>query len=164
MDKTDQIKSVLMVCMGNICRSPTAEAVFRQHAKQKGLRLHIDSAGTIGYHVGNKPDPRSMKAAEARGYNFADIRSRRVVIEDFHQFDLILPMDQANYDDLIAMCPSPELAHKVILMLDFSQQEKIREVPDPYYGGQRGFELVLDLIEDASQCLVEHIYQRQTKG
>lgn len=161
MSESAAIKSVLMVCMGNICRSPTAEAVFRHHAKQQGLRIHIDSAGTIGYHVGNRPDPRSMQAGEARGYHFTDIRSRRVVVDDFHQFDLILPMDQSNYDDLLAMCPSPELRSKVKLMLEFSSQSKLNEVPDPYYGGQRGFEMVLDLIEDASAGLVKHIQLSQ---
>ncbi|MBD1389685.1 low molecular weight phosphotyrosine protein phosphatase [Neiella sp. HB171785] len=161
MTASQRIDSVLMVCMGNICRSPTAEAVFRQHAAKRQLQVHIDSAGTIGYHVGKKPDPRSMEAGKARGYDFDAIRSRRVVVEDFAHFDLLLAMDQANYDDLMALCPSEDVRHKVKLMLDFSTQQKFSEVPDPYYGGQRGFELVLDLIEDASQGLVEHIAASQ---
>ncbi|GGA77767.1 protein-tyrosine-phosphatase [Neiella marina] len=161
MTTNKRIDSVLMVCMGNICRSPTAEAVFRQHAAQHQVTVHIDSAGTIGYHVGKKPDPRSMEAGQARGYDFESIRSRRVVVEDFEHFDLLLAMDQANYEDLIALCPDESLRDKVVLMLDFSEQQKYSEVPDPYYGGQRGFELVLDLIEDASQGLVQHIIQSQ---
>lgn len=151
------IQSVLMVCMGNICRSPTAEAVFRHHAKEAGLPVHIDSAGTIAYHVGNHPDPRSATAGKKRGYQFDQIRARKVIAEDFHQFDLILAMDHANYDDLLAICPEPQLQAKVKLMLEFSEQQDLQEVPDPYYGGNKGFELVLDLIEDASQGLVRHI-------
>ncbi|MCM2681138.1 low molecular weight protein-tyrosine-phosphatase [Echinimonas agarilytica] len=154
---TSQIRSVLMVCMGNICRSPTAEAVFRQMAQAHGLSVHIDSAGTIGHHSGAKPDPRSVKVGQGRGYDFGHICSRKVVPDDFYKFDLILAMDQANFDDLIDTCPEKQLAHKVRLMLEFSSQSEHSEVPDPYYGGARGFDLVLDLIEDASQGLVTHI-------
>ena len=150
-----------MVCMGNICRSPTAEAVFRHHAKQAALPVHIDSAGTISHHVGHKPDPRSVAAGKKRGYDFSQISARKVIADDFYVFDLILAMDQANYDDLLNLCPEPQLAKKVFLMLEFSKQGDHSEVPDPYYGGNRGFELVLDLIEDAAMGLINHIHQNR---
>lgn len=147
------IKSVLFVCMGNICRSPTAEAVFRHKAKAQGSKLLIDSAGTVGAHAKEKPDHRSLKAGVARGYSFDDIRSRKVTQADFEDFDLILAMDQANYDDLIRVAPSGK-SGKVKLFLDFANNFEDTEVPDPYYGGARGFQYVLDLVEDASDGLL----------
>ena len=146
-----------MVCMGNICRSPTAEAVFRKLAKDARLPVQVDSAGTIGFHQGKTPDPRALSVGHARGYNFEQIHSRRVVVDDFYAFDLLLAMDQANFQDLLSLCPEPHLTSKVKLLLDYSEHFTQQEVPDPYYGGQRGFELVLDLIEDACQGLVTHI-------
>lgn len=139
--------------MGNICRSPTAEAVFRHKAKAQGINVDIDSAGTVGAHAKEKPDHRSLKAGEARGYSFDGIRSRKVTQEDFDDFDLILAMDQANYDDLIRVAPSGK-ADKVKLFLDFANNFEDTEVPDPYYGGARGFQYVLDLVEDASDGLL----------
>ncbi len=147
--------SVLFVCLGNICRSPTAEAVFRAKAREADLTVDIDSAGTHGYHVGKAPDPRSQQAAIARGYDFKGIACRRVDDSDFEKFDLILGMDEENIENLFKRCPA-DYQHKVKLMLSFGES-RYTEVPDPYYGGKRGFELVLDLIEDASAGLVTHL-------
>ena len=147
-----QVSSILFVCMGNICRSPTAEAVFRAQMTQRGLDLHLDSAGTIGYHKGAKPDPRSVQAGTARGYDFAGIRSRPITAKDYLRFDLILAMDNNNMEDMLAECP-PEHHGKLKLFLDYAESD-YDEVPDPYYGGSRGFDLVVDLIEEASNGLL----------
>ena len=148
------IRSVLFVCLGNICRSPTAHAVFRQMAKEAGLDLKIDSAGTQGYHKGAKPDARAAKAGQARGYDFSDLHARRVETSDFEEFDLILAMDDQNYQDLIAVCPQQH-QHKVHRFMSFADVEE-QQVPDPYYGGAKAFEYVLDLIEAASLGLIAH--------
>ncbi|ELR64986.1 Low molecular weight protein tyrosine phosphatase [Photobacterium marinum] len=149
---------VLVVCMGNICRSPTAEAVVRAKATDRGVALEIDSAGTIGYHQGEQPDQRARAAGEARGYSFSGIRARQVVANDFERFDLILAADKANLDDLQRICPQ-QYQDKLGLFLDYSESG-IVEIPDPYYGGVRGFEYVLDLIEEATDCLLEKISTR----
>lgn len=153
---------VLLVCMGNICRSPTAEGVLRAHVEQAGLAdaVEIDSAGTHAYHVGEPPDPRSQKAAAKRGYELAHLRARRVTAADFLRFDLILAMDRENLDMLRDACPAEE-RHRVKLMLEFARNAKHDEVPDPYYGGPDGFERVLDLIEDAAVGLVEELKKRK---
>ena len=152
-----EIRRVLFVCMGNICRSPTAEGVFRHHAEQAGMLddLTIDSAGTHAYHVGEPPDRRSQAAAERRGISLADIRARRVSDEDFDHFDLILAMDEDNHRLLMQQS---DAAHhgKIRLFLDYGESTD-REVPDPYYGGASGFERVLDLVEDASKGLLATI-------
>lgn len=149
--------SVLFVCLGNICRSPTAHAVFRQLAKQARLPIEIDSAGTAGYHKGAAPDKRAKAAGMKRGYDFSGLSARPVITEDFEKFDLILAMDQANYDDLLDACPSG-YEHKVQLFLNFAEQYPDEsEVPDPYYGGALGFEYVLDLVEDASKGLLNQL-------
>lgn len=145
-------KAVLFVCLGNICRSPTAEAVFRHKADEAGLKLTIDSAGTHGYHIGSAPDKRSQAAGQERGYSFKGLKCRRVSDTDFETFDLILAMDQSNLENLREMS-DPEHHHKIRLMLDFAGYEN-EEVPDPYYGGKKGFELVLGLIEEASDGLI----------
>ncbi|MEC9261435.1 MAG: low molecular weight protein-tyrosine-phosphatase [Pseudomonadota bacterium] len=145
-------KAVLFVCLGNICRSPTAEAVFRHKADEAGLKLTIDSAGTHGYHIGSAPDKRSQAAGKERGYSFKGLKCRRVSDTDFETFDLILAMDQSNLETLREMS-DPEHHHKIRLMLDFAGYEN-EEVPDPYYGGKKGFELVLGLIEEASDGLI----------
>lgn len=147
--------SMLMVCMGNICRSPTAEAVMRHKAKLHGVKVKLDSAGTIGAHKGEKPDQRSMQAGQARGYDFSGIRSRKVRASDFADFDYILAADEQNIADLMAICP-PELQHKISLLLSHSEQT-VQEVPDPYYGGPKGFEKVLDLIEQGCDGLLKKI-------
>lgn len=147
--------SILVVCMGNICRSPTAEAVLRAKANMKGIDIEIDSAGTIGYHQGEGPDSRARAAGEARGYSFSGIRARQIEARDFEQFDLILAADKANLRDLQAMCPEQHQP-KLGLYLSYSENGVI-EISDPYYGGQRGFEDVLDLIEDATDHLLESL-------
>lgn len=152
------IKSVLFVCMGNICRSPTAEAVFRHKAKEKGLKINIDSAGTIGSHAREKPDHRAMKVGASRGYSFEKIKARKVTEEDFSEFDLILAMDEQNIKDLKKVAPS-HLMNKVKLFLDFAEDFEDKEVPDPYYGGARGFQFVLDLVENASDGLLKEVTQ-----
>ena len=153
------ISKILVVCMGNICRSPTGEAVLKHKAKELGLNLTIDSAGTIGYHSGEKPDNRSMKAGEKRGYSFRGQYSRKVKLSDFTEFDLILAADKQNLADLQANCPS-EHQHKLKLFLSYADSQ-YDEVPDPYYGAGDGFELVLDLIEEASDKLLAKIKETQ---
>nr|WP_120511918.1 low molecular weight protein-tyrosine-phosphatase [Photobacterium salinisoli] len=150
--------SVLLVCMGNICRSATAEAVLRAKAVKAGVELDIDSAGTIGFHEGKRPDSRSRAAGEARGYSFAGIRARQISVGDFDKFDLILVADRQNLSDLTAICPAEHLS-KLSLLLDFSDAEE-EEVPDPYYGGEEGFEHVLDLIETAADKIVASLKQK----
>ena len=145
---------VVFVCLGNICRSPTAEAVFRHKAQEAMLELVTDSAGTAGYHIGARPDKRSMAVAQRRGYHFDGISCRKVVDDDFILTDLIIAMDNANHSSLLKRCPE-EHQNKVKLFMDFADSD-FSEVPDPYYGGIKGFELVLNLIEQASDGLVEH--------
>jgi len=144
--------------MGNICRSPTAEAVFRQRSLRAGLELEIDSAGTIAYHQGEAPDPRSEAAGNLRGYDFAQMRARRVEDEDFARFDLILAADKQNLSDLHLRCPS-EHKHKLKLIMVYANSG-VTEVPDPYYGGEKGFERVLDLLELAADGLITELKQQ----
>lgn len=155
MLENNQIKSVLFVCLGNICRSPTAEGVFAKKSMEQGLRVKIDSAGTAGYHTGAAPDKRSQQAAFEKGYDLSKLKCRKVEAQDFDEFDLIIAMDDSNVSDLIKKCPD-EHQHKIKLFLSFAQTQ-FSEVPDPYYGGKKGFELVLDLIEQASDGLITHI-------
>lgn len=152
---------VLFVCMGNICRSPTAHGVFEQLLQQQGLEhlVEVDSAGTHAYHIGEEPDRRSQQAARERGYDLAHLRARRVEGEDFEAFDYVLAMDNDNYRLLEAQCPG-EHREKLQMFLDFSRSFSEREVPDPYYGGARGFQHVLDLVEDAATGLIEDIRTR----
>lgn len=147
--------SILLVCMGNICRSPTAEGVLRAFVEREGLQavFEIDSAGTHGYHVGEPPDERARKAAQRRGYDLSQLRARRVDEVDFTRFDRILAMDRDNLSLLKRACP-PEYRYKLGLFLDYATRFDDREVPDPYYGGGEGFEHVLDLVEDAAQGLI----------
>ncbi|WP_438863073.1 low molecular weight protein-tyrosine-phosphatase [Neptunicella sp.] len=147
--------AILFVCLGNICRSPSAHAVFRHKAKAAGINVTTDCAGTQGFHKNAKPDQRAVSAGTARGYDFSGLHARKVVADDFEKFDLILPMDHTNLADLIDVCP-PEHQHKIQLFLSFSDCDE-EAVPDPYYGGAKGFEYVLDLIELASDGLLEHI-------
>ena len=148
--------------MGNICRSPTAEGVFRSKVAEAGLedRIHIDSAGTHAYHVGNPPDQRAQNAASKRGFDLSSQRARRVASEDFEKFDLVVAMDSDNHDELEAICP-PGYEDRLHMFLKFARYSDETEVPDPYYGGGRGFETVLDLIEDASEGLLQHLQQQK---
>ena len=152
-----QVK-VLFVCTGNICRSPTAEGVFKHHVNEAGLagRVLSDSAGTHGYHIGEPPDPRTQHAASRRGYDLSVLRARQVSLSDFGEFDYVLAMDQANLLALQRLCP-PQHSSRLKLFMEFNGDPAVREVPDPYYGGAQGFERVLDLVEQASQRLLEHL-------
>jgi low molecular weight protein-tyrosine phosphatase len=155
--KTDLVK-VLFVCLGNICRSPSAEGVFRDMVEQKGLSAQImtDSAGTGDWHVGNPPDPRAQKAALDRGVDISDLRARKVRAKDFIEFDYVLAMDRSNYAKLQQICP-PGYEDRLYMFLNFYPDSPEEEVPDPYFGGADGFDYVLDLIEKASEGLVEDI-------
>ncbi|MGB0957213.1 MAG: low molecular weight protein-tyrosine-phosphatase [Litorivicinus sp.] len=150
--------SVLFVCLGNICRSPTAEGVFRAMAAQAGADVATDSAGTASWHRGKSPDPRSQAAAAAAGYPIDDLRARQVSTEDFHRFDYILAMDQSNFDDLEALRPADSTA-KLSLFLSHCD-EPATEVPDPYYGEADGFVEVIRLVEKASAGLLQDITSR----
>ena len=152
---------ILFVCMGNICRSPTAQGVFQHLVEAQGLAdvIGIDSAGTHAYHVGERPDERASQAALRRGIDMSRQRARRVSERDFEEFDLVLAMDLANYEDLRGFCP-PAYEEKLRLFLDYAPDTREREVPDPYYGGSRGFERVLDLVELAAAGLLADIRQR----
>ncbi|HET6629419.1 MAG TPA: low molecular weight protein-tyrosine-phosphatase [Woeseiaceae bacterium] len=154
--------SVLFVCMGNICRSPTAEGVFRKVVADAGMseRVHIESAGTHAFHSGAAPDHRAQAAAQRRGIALHEIRARRVSDEDFEAFDYILVMDKDNLEELRQRVPEGN-RRKVHLFLEFAGGSQVSEVPDPYYGGASGFELVLDLVEQASERLLERI-RRET--
>lgn len=151
---------VLFVCLGNICRSPTAEGVFRHYVEQAGLsdRISIDSAGTSDWHLGKTPDPRTQAAAAVRGYDLSTLRGRQAVPEDFHKFDLILAMDNSNLRNLQAIQPDDGSAELALYLPRFGISPD--EVPDPYYGGEDGFELVLDMLEQASQILLDEIKAR----
>ena len=149
---------VLFVCMGNICRSPTAEAVFRHYVAQAGLleHIHIDSAGTHDYHIGDAPDSRTRLAAQRRGYDMSQLHGRQVEVGDFACFDYVLAMDEANLSILQDLRPRDAQSH-LGLFLEFAESRSEREVPDPYYGGADGFERVLDMVEDAAAGLLRHI-------
>ena len=153
-DKT----KVLFVCLGNICRSPMAEGVFTHIVNERGLREKyiIDSAGVAGYHIGELPDRRMREHAWQRGYKL-DSRARQVKTDDFFEFDYILAMDDSNYDALISIAPNIQTEHKVKRMADFCRHHNMDHVPDPYYGGADGFQLVIDLLEDACETLLNEI-------
>jgi len=152
---------VLFVCLGNICRSPTAEGVFRHVVSEAGLLEHIeiDSAGTHAYHIGEPPDARAQAAARRRGIDLSALRGRRAEATDIERFDYVLAMDAENYENLLAICPLG-LEHKVRLFLEFAPERPEREVPDPYFGGDAGFDRVLDMIEEAAQGLLADLRER----
>ncbi|MET0026500.1 MAG: low molecular weight protein-tyrosine-phosphatase [Candidatus Thiodiazotropha sp.] len=156
---------VLFVCMGNICRSPTAQGVFRAMVAEEGLndRILTDSAGTIDYHIGGLPDRRARETALKRGVDLSDLRARQVNVEDFEAFDYIVAMDRSNYQDLSALCP-PGLETRLHMFLDFAPDQPVREVPDPYYGGKAGFDRVFDLVEEASRGLLSRIRNEHALG
>ncbi len=166
-------KSVLFVCMGNICRSPTGEGVMRALVDERGLadRIEIDSAGTIGYHTGNRADARMRAAAERRGLSL-ESRARQVTREDLYTFDLIIAMDRANYDDLLALGPSKDERPRVRMLGEFLPKAAGRsmgpngvpDVPDPYYGGPDGFEEVLDMIESACPAILDELLGESSCG
>ena len=157
--------SVLFVCLGNICRSPTAHGVFATLVDQAGYGdlIQVDSAGTGDWHLDHAPDQRTSQVAASKGYDLSELRARLVTSADFNQFDYIIAMDNANLKDLRAMQPEGYAGH-LGLFLDFSEQPAVREVPDPYYGGEDGFELVFGLVEDASKGLLRHIHASHLQG
>lgn len=150
------MSNILFVCTGNICRSPSAHGVVSKIIINKGLGsiIKVDSAGTHGYHVGEPPDPRTREAALRRGIDLSEMRARKVVPEDYERFDLLLAMDRDNLAALMRGA-RPEFHHKLGLFMRYARHHEAEEVPDPYYGGARGFELVLDMVEDAGQGLIE---------
>lgn len=158
--RADRTHRVLFLCMGNICRSPTAEAVFRKLAGEAGdLRIEIDSAGTHDYHVGDPPDARAIAAAARRGVDLSPLRARQLEAADFERFDLVLAMDDRNVRDALAFAPV-HARERLRLFLDYAPGAPLREVPDPYYGGPSGFEEVLDLVEAASRGLLDTLRSR----
>lgn len=155
--------SILFVCMGNICRSPTAEGVFRALLKNASLAsdVHVDSAGTHAYHIGEAPDARTQAAARKRGYDISNISARQITPDDFRDFDYILAMDWENLTLLQQICPK-QYKHKLMLLMRFAGDHEEATVPDPYYGGPEGFSKVLDLTEDACSGLLDVVRKRAT--
>jgi protein-tyrosine phosphatase len=156
---------VLFVCLGNICRSPTAEGVFATLVDQRALssQVEVDSCGTGDWHVGSKPDRRATKVAARRGYDLSGLRARQVHVDDFDVYDYILAMDGSNLEDLLAMCPADYGGH-LGLFLSFAGKNVPDDVPDPYYGGPEGFDQVLDLIEAASEGLLQVLTNERDRG
>jgi protein-tyrosine phosphatase len=152
---------ILFVCMGNICRSPTAEGVFRRLVEERAPQsgLEIDSAGTHAYHVGEPPDERAIAAAARRGIDLRRLRARQVEAADFERFDLIVAMDRLNRETLLGNCPE-SCRPRIRLFMGFAGDSEIEDVPDPYYGGPLGFEQVLDLAEEASAGLLDEIIRQ----
>jgi len=153
--------SVLFVCMGNICRSPTAEGVFRRLVQEAGLahKVFVDSAGTHDYHVGSPPDLRAQAAARRRGYDLSNLRGRQFGFDDCLRFDYVIAMDRGNYNRILSHC-NAGAGGNIRLFMEFAPGRPEHEVPDPYSGGAQGFEYVLDLIEDASRGLLEDVVKR----
>ncbi len=152
---------VLFVCMGNICRSPTAEGVFSQvlHARKLENRVEVSSAGTNSFHTGQAPDRRAQHAAERRGYDLSRIRARKVLPQDLGYFDFVLAMDRQTLESLREICP-PEHGDRLGLFMAYARRFQVAEVPDPYYGRGEGFDLVLDMIEDGTQGLADYLQKR----
>ncbi len=151
---------VLFVCLGNICRSPTAQGIFQQKVKEAGLEneIYIESAGTGAWHIGKAPDSRTLEAASKRGYDFSEQRARQIDLKDFENFDYVLVMDKVNLSELRQMTPS-NFTGRLDLFLSYGSRSDYTEVPDPYYGGDQGFDLVLDLVEDAAEGLLAQLQQ-----
>lgn len=155
---------VLFVCMGNICRSPTAEGVFRAKVAESGLHDHVlfASAGTHAFHEGEAPDPRAQQAAKKRGYDLSDLRARQIAVDDFNRYDLILAMDWDNHA-LLQQKAGRQHHHKIKLLMSFATEHESAVVPDPYYGNADGFDVVLDYVEDAATNLVDFVRRRMAQ-
>lgn len=148
---------ILMVCLGNICRSPMAEGILREIARTEELDVTVDSAGTSDYHVGEAPDQRARAAMRKQGIDISDLRGRQIVAEDFERFDLLLAMDASNLRDMLRLAPNEELAAKAKLVMDYAPGHRHREVPDPYYGGDEGFEHVYRMLTEACRNLLKDV-------
>ncbi len=155
---------ILFVCMGNICRSPMAEGVFQKLVEQHGLadQVLIDSAGTHAYHVGKRPDPRAIRTAGERGIDLSLLQARQVEPGDFEEFDLVLVMDEHNYDTLV-FTSAKRHQHKLDYLLNYAPHLGTRNLPDPYYGGEIGFDRVMDMIEDACEGLLHHLKEQRLR-
>jgi len=148
-----------MVCLGNICRSPLADGLMRKKIAEKGLDLEVDSAGTSAYHVGNEPDERTQKNALKYGIDLSSLRARQFIKDDLNTFDLIYVMDRTNYFNVLELASSDEERDKVKLILEELPNEPLNEVPDPYYSGDQGFEKVYQLLDTATNAIVEHLLE-----
>lgn len=147
-------RKILMVCLGNICRSPLADGLLRHKTQEQNLDITVDSAGTAGYHVGEKPDSRMIQTAQSKGIQIGQLRSRKFEVSDFDDFDEIYVMDESNYTNVVELARSLEDQQKVKLILDLIDDE-YQEVPDPYYGEQEGFELVYSLLDRATDAIIK---------
>ena len=158
-------KSILFVCLGNICRSPIAEGLFRHIARQTGVvdRFVIDSAGLGSWHVGNPPDERAQSALLARGVHISDLRARQVTLADFDEFDIILAMDRTNSQGLLKLAPKDK-QNKVHLMMEFAPNLGVREIPDPYFGGKEGFDYVCQLVDAAARGLLHNLMSKPSSA
>jgi len=152
---------VLFICKGNICRSPTAHGVFETLVERGGLShlIEVDSAGTHAYHVGNPPDRRAQETAQRRGVNLSSQQARKAKSDDFQKFDYLVAMDQDNFHGLLSICPVG-MEDKIHLLMDYAPAFRTREVPDPYYGGDAGFEKVFDMVEAAAVGLLNELKRR----
>lgn len=155
---------ILMVCLGNICRSPLAEGILKNKIKVRGLEAKVDSAGTAAYHIGKKPDIRSIEIAERHGIDITYQRARQFEMNDFKLFDKIYAMDRHNYDDLVSMVRDPLDQHKVEMILNLTHPKQNRSVPDPYYGGKDGFINVYRMLDEATEIIADMIEAKTKKG
>jgi protein-tyrosine phosphatase len=156
-------KSILMVCLGNICRSPVAEGIMRYKAEKYGLDLHIDSAGTSNYHIGQNPDERSAANAKQHGIDISKLKARQFQPQDFDRFDHIYVMDHSNYRDVIMMARHDSDRGKVNMILNVLYPESNMSVPDPYYGGEQGFENVFMLLDNACEVIASGLKENATR-
>ncbi len=150
-------KKILMVCMGNICRSPMAEGILRDMVRKQGLDIRTDSAGTIDSHAGEAPDKRAQACMRDHGLDISDLRARQIRTSDLTDFDLLLAMDEDNLDGLLSIAPDPTLAQKAKLLMDYAPEHSFREVPDPYYGGPTDFEEVFGMVSIACERLLHKL-------
>lgn len=148
---------ILMVCLGNICRSPMAEGILRHKVREAGLAVDTDSAGTSHHHVGEAPDHRAIKAMQGHGIDISDLRARQFTADDYHRFDRILAMDESNLSNMLALAPNAELAQKAMLIMDLVPGHAMRSVPDPYFGGDEGFEQVHHMLSAACDVLMKDL-------